>query len=73
MDLKKTMMMLGNALVQKHRYDPPAPTRRLSGRPADKSTTAIQALTDFLNGSPEAREELAKMGIEWPMPEQRGQ
>ena len=75
-DLKATLMMLGNNLVTEHHFEPGQQPNETIGRgvtaqlydSAQKRTSIITLLTDFINTHPEAREELRKMGFQWAMP-----
>ena len=65
MNLKEVMMELGNKLVIKHRF---TPTRMpITAAEADRSTEHIQRFTEWVNRTPEAREALHEMGVEWPI------
>lgn len=74
-NLKKILMELGNSLVINHGYDP-ATTQAVEGDPMqhfvdvlDTSTTLLSLVTEWLNDTnfPERREELEKLGVEWPI------
>lgn len=60
-NLKLVLMDLGNRLVTKHGFNPAS--HFSSDHP---STKPIKDFTDFLNQCPEAQEELADMGIDYP-------
>lgn len=59
MNLKYTLMELGNRLVQRG-FTPAAWESDISTRP-------IVKFTEWLNNTPEATEILAEMGIDWPV------
>lgn len=64
-DLKEVLMKLGNALVQKHGFSPPAP---ISPEVLQSTTNAVATMTEWLNAHEEAREVLKNLGFEWSMP-----
>ena len=55
MNLKQTLMELGNRLVTEHGFDPP------------DGTKPIIVFTKWINKTPAAREVLAQLGVEWPV------
>jgi hypothetical protein len=67
MNLKKVLMELGNALVMNHGYYPAHSDSSCVNR--GNSTLFIEVLTNWINNPehPERREELAKLGVEWPV------
>ncbi len=60
MNLKLTLMDVGNKLVTEHGFDP-------SGS-VQQSCTPIREFTEWVNAMPEVQQVLREMGIEWPMP-----
>lgn len=70
MNLKAALMELGNKLVMEHRFDPsgPIPREVREALRIDHSTEPIVLFTEWLNLHPEARDVLAELGINWPMP-----
>lgn len=69
-DLKRTLMELGNRLVTERGFDPsgPIPPEIRRALLADHTTEPITLFAEYLNLHPEAAEVLAEMGIEWRMP-----
>lgn len=63
-DLKQVMMELGNRLVLEHDFLPAACD---NGNDPSPSTIFIEDFTIWVNNNPEVREELKKLGIDWPM------
>ena len=66
-NLKLILMELGNRLVTEHGFPPTNPglTEEEGGDP--HSTDPIFKFTVWLNNTPEAREELKSMGVDWPV------
>jgi hypothetical protein len=71
MNLKKTLMDLGNKLVLDRHFIPsgPAPVEIREALRTDRTTEPITMFAEWLNMNPEAREILAEMGVQWPMPD----
>lgn len=65
MDLKRVLMELGNALVTEHGMNPSNVRQLTAGQ--ESSTETLTLLTMFLNSNEAAREELAKLGVNWSM------
>lgn len=59
MNLKWILITLGNNLVARRHFDP-------SRFPSEKSTDPIRQFTEWLDGTPEAVEELGELGVAWP-------
>lgn len=73
-NLKHILMELGNRLVMDYRYNPATipditvGTVKLAKIP---NTIPIKEFTEFLNNSPEARQVLLQLGLEWPVVKDR--
>lgn len=70
MDLKRTLMELGNKLVMDRLFDPggPVPPEVVEALKADHTTEPITLFTTWVNLHPEAQDVLERMGVRWPMP-----
>lgn len=67
-DLKRALMELGNRLVTKHGFEPGVPASKVSPNwYAQRNTSPLMLLAEYLNAHPEAREELRAMGLAWPV------
>ena len=63
LNLKLILMQLGNGLVGRG-FIPAATATEETNAP---NTLAIVKFTEWLNNNPEAQEELAELGVQWPM------
>jgi hypothetical protein len=75
LNYKKTLMVIGNRLVQEHGFLPSQSLRPILVKvPSDeKDTSPLAIITEFFNTHPEAQQLLHELGGEWPMPEPKGQ
>lgn len=69
MNLKETLMILGNRLVAERGFDPATGQNSPISLNAklEGTTVAIARFTSWLNETEEARELLAEMGVDWPV------
>jgi len=69
-NLKKTLMALGNTLVLERGFLPsgPVPAEVRAALLEDTTTEPIVLFTEWLNLHPAARQTLEAMGFTWPMP-----
>lgn len=63
MDMKQTLVQLGEKLVQDHKFKPARFPLAADRNPENKSTTPLVEFLLWLDRTPEAREELEKQGI----------
>ena len=60
-------MQLGNRLVTDKGFSPGYDMRKPINKRNENDTSRIIEFTNWLNQTPDAREILAEMGVEWPV------